>query len=368
MSPLARYIQLFATDVLAVGGLDQGMLQEAGIKERINLHKTKISVIVPIYKVEAYLDRCVKSIEGQTYEALEIILVDDGSPDNCPAMCDAWAAKDERIRVIHKKNGGLSDARNAGIEASKGDYLLFVDSDDYIEPVMCEKMLLAAEGAQADIAVCNFYWEYSDHREMQKSLGISGRIISKDNILDDYFSSNKVTMTVAWNKLYRRELFFTPEHIRYPKGLLHEDEFTSYRLLYAGRKTVVLDEPYYHYIQRDGSIMSNYNEKNLHDIMRCAQEYLHWSDRYAPEKRKLMEYAAFNICRFIIGKCEETPNLRHCSRMVRDKVKGIVRQIGDFRKNPYADWKAKVSFVALRLGKYGGMRQIYNCLRSIKHG
>ena len=114
----------------------------------------KISVIVPVYKVEKYLDRCVESIVNQTYKNLEIILVDDGSPDNCPVMCDEWAEKDERIRVIHKENGGLADARNAGMNIATGDYIGFVDSDDWIEPNMYEVLLKNALKYDADISRC----------------------------------------------------------------------------------------------------------------------------------------------------------------------------------------------------------------------
>ena len=119
-------------------------------------HEPLICVIVPIYKVEAYLDRCICSIVEQTYQNLEILLIDDGSPDRCPELCDAWAQRDPRIRVIHKKNGGLSDARNAGIEVAKGEWLSFVDSDDYIMPQMYQRLLSVCLENQADIAVSSF--------------------------------------------------------------------------------------------------------------------------------------------------------------------------------------------------------------------
>ena len=119
----------------------------------------KISIIVPVYKVEKYLDKCVNSIVGQTYKNLEIILVDDGSPDNCPAMCDEWAQKDSRIKVIHKKNGGLSSARNAGLDACTGDYIGFVDSDDWIEPDMYEYLLNIGMKNNADVSRCEFVIE-----------------------------------------------------------------------------------------------------------------------------------------------------------------------------------------------------------------
>ena len=117
----------------------------------------KISVIVPVYKVEKFLDRCVESIVGQTYENLEIILVDDGSPDNCPSMCDKWAEKDSRIKVIHKENGGVSSARNAALDAATGDFIGFVDSDDWIEPDMYESLMMRIDETGKDIAVCSYY-------------------------------------------------------------------------------------------------------------------------------------------------------------------------------------------------------------------
>ena len=114
-----------------------------------------ISIIIPVYKVEKYLKRCVDSVIGQTYPNLQIILVDDGSPDNCPQICDEYAAQDKRIEVIHQANAGVSNARNNGLKVAKGDYILFIDSDDYIAPDMCEKMLAFAQQTQADIVVCD---------------------------------------------------------------------------------------------------------------------------------------------------------------------------------------------------------------------
>ena len=131
-----------------------------------------ISIIVPVYKVENYLERCLISIIRQSYQNLEIILVDDGSPDDCPLLCDAWAEKDKRIRVIHKANGGLSDARNVGIDASHGDYLMFVDSDDYISLEMCQKLMNTAIIEDADIVSCNLYWTYGDGTRRREQMSV----------------------------------------------------------------------------------------------------------------------------------------------------------------------------------------------------
>lgn len=150
----------------------------------------KISIIVPIYKVEIYLRKCVDSIVNQTYKNIEILLIDDGSPDNCGIICDEYAKKDERIKVIHKKNGGLSDARNYGIEASSGDYIMFVDSDDYISKDMCEILLKKALENNADIVSCNFKEIYIDNFEEEinkQSIKKSLEIYTNLEVIYKYF-------------------------------------------------------------------------------------------------------------------------------------------------------------------------------------
>ena len=324
----------------------------------------KISVIVPVYNVDSYLDRCVNSIVEQTYGNIEVILVDDGSTDKCPIMCDAWKSRDKRIKVIHKENGGLSDARNVGIDASTGDYLLLVDSDDYIESTMCEKLLIAVKNAQADIAVCNLYREYPDYNELDTMKQTNNQVVEREKILEEFFMRSSIAMVVAWNKLYRRELFFTKEHIRYPKGRLHEDEFTSYKLLYAAKKTVFLTEPLYHYVQRDGSIMSRYSERNMRDIAACALEYLQWSDKYAPQKRPLFEYAAVNIFWMLMGKCEEFPNLSEQKKEVVRFGKILGERLRDYYNNPYHGTRDKLRFYAFEWGMYETLYKIVWWLRT----
>lgn len=219
----------------------------------------KISVIVPVYKVEPYLDHCVQSICAQTFSDFELILVDDGSPDRCPAICDAWAEKDARIRVIHQKNAGLSGARNSGIEAAQGLYLSFVDSDDYIEPDMLQNLVAALEKSDAQMAVCNLVYEdengilfrYPDFSSLQD------QVIDPDTYWKGYFSAQGVYYTVAWNKLYRKELFNT---VRYPLGKRNEDEFILGDLLAQCTRIACLGKVGYHYIQRGGSIMQNNQE------------------------------------------------------------------------------------------------------------
>lgn len=216
----------------------------------------KISIIVPVYRVESYLDRCVRSICAQTFADFELILVDDGSPDNCPALCDAWAAKDARIRVIHQTNKGLSGARNSGIEAARGQYLSFVDSDDYVEPDMLQKLVTALETSGAQMAVCNLVYEDENGTRFEEPdfSAVQDRVLDPAAYWNEYFSPCEVYYTVAWNKLYRRELFRT---LRYPLGKRNEDEFVLGALLAQCTRIVCLRAVEYHYVQRSGSIMQD---------------------------------------------------------------------------------------------------------------
>lgn len=246
-----------------------------------------ISIVVPIYKVEAYLNRCVKSIVEQTYTNIEIILVDDGSPEQCPALCDAWAEKDNRIRVIHKKNGGLSDARNAGIDAATGEYILFIDSDDYIAANMCQKMIDAAEGDKSDMVICGFIWKYPEKEKIQSvAAGNTTQHFSNIELLRLFFMKKTAELTIACNKLYRRQLFLTSESIRYPVGKLHEDEFTTYRLIYEAKKITVIPDALYYYVQRSASIMSAFKPQNLIDSIAAAESYIPWADEHHVDIKK----------------------------------------------------------------------------------
>lgn len=234
-----------------------------------------ISIIVPIYNVSSYIERCIESIVNQTYSNLEIILVDDGSPDDCPEICDKWAKKDERIRVLHKKNGGQAEARNMAIDTSTGDYILFVDGDDYILPNMCEDLVKVIEQFNTDIVVCNYFFEYGD-RHVDDIMPIESAVYERKAIMELYFKEKYPALVAPWCKLYRRDLFFNDEHIRYPVGVLHEDEFTSYRLFYAAHSTVVIKDVLYGYVQRSGSDTASVDVKHIRDINLAVKGYVSW--------------------------------------------------------------------------------------------
>ena len=210
----------------------------------------KISVIVPIYKVESYLNRCIDSILNQTYTDYELLLVDDGSPDNCSAICDKYAEKDNRIIVIHKNNGGLSDARNTGIDwcfqNSCSEWICFIDSDDWIHPSFLEIMYNMIIKNNVKVAVCDF--------DRVSEMTIFSKENFKVNKYDplDLFVNYKTTATIACNKLYKKELF---QGIRYPVGRLHEDEFTTHKILYLAGPVIYIRCPLYYYYYNETSIM-----------------------------------------------------------------------------------------------------------------
>ncbi len=237
-----------------------------------------ISVIVPVYKVEKYLDKCIKSITNQTYTNLEIILVDDGSPDKCGMLCDLWCSRDKRIKVIHKKNGGLSDARNVGITEARGKYVGFVDSDDYIEPDMYERLMYALIETQADISTCYAITEINGESTCVKK---NNRcfILNSYEALEDLFVQNKYLRHAAWNKLYCREIFM---YINFPVGRLFEDAAIMYRIFTNIQKIVCLDSQLYHYVIRDGSITNNkYNIKSIKDQISNGMEAMSFFENNA---------------------------------------------------------------------------------------
>ncbi|QJX64180.1 glycosyltransferase [Niallia circulans] len=215
----------------------------------------KISVIVPIYNVENYLDKCIESILNQTYSNLEVILVNDGSPDNCGGICDNYASTDDRIKVVHKKNGGLSDARNAGMSYATGEYISFIDSDDYIHLTFYETLINLMVKHNADIVQCGYEMVYEDkgstirkREETPKESIYSG----KNNILNNLYNNNYGKTVVVWNKLFKSNLF---EEVYFPKGKLHEDEMTTYQILHQAEKFVITEKNLYYYLQRKSSIM-----------------------------------------------------------------------------------------------------------------
>lgn len=211
-----------------------------------------ISVIIPVYKAEPYLSACVESVLAQTWKNFEIILVDDGSPDNCPRICDEFAARDSRIRVIHKENGGVSSARNAGIEAAKGEYLAFLDSDDLWTPVFLERLYAALTKTGADLAVCLFRRFQGEPPEALPA-AVETEALSQWEAFGCLFSLRNENMVAPPNKLYKRVIF---DSIRYPLGMIHEDEAVIHEIIGCAQKVAWVEEAHYLYRETPNSIMT----------------------------------------------------------------------------------------------------------------
>jgi len=219
------------------------------------MDKGKVSVIVPVFNVEEYLSKCLDSIINQSYYNLEIILIDDGSTDLSSFICDEYCSLDSRVVVVHKTNGGLSDARNTGINLATGEFFCFIDSDDYIDVNMIEELINLLSFHDADIAVCDFL-EVSPNMDISK-ISLNNEtieIISNIEELENLFSKNYLQTVVSWNKLYKKELF---NNIRFPVGKLHEDEFTTYKIIFQAKKIVHTKKKMYFYLQRATSITGN---------------------------------------------------------------------------------------------------------------
>ena len=238
----------------------------------------KVSIIVPIYNVEGYIEKCLETLINQTLEDIEVILVNDGSTDNSELIAKKFFEKyPGKIVYLEKENGGLSDARNYGIPYAKGEYIAFLDSDDYVEKNMYEEMYELAKRENSDMVQCNFYWEYPDK--------------NKRKIADLKEYSGKKEMLVktrveAWNKLIRREILIRNSEIRFPKGLRYEDVEFTYKLVPYVEKVSILNKPFIHYIQRGNSISNTQNErtKEIFDVLDNVIEFYKGKNLYEEYK------------------------------------------------------------------------------------
>lgn len=281
-----------------------------------------MSIIVPVYKVEKYLEQCVESIIAQTYGNWELILVDDGSPDQSGRIADRYASLDSRIQVIHKENGGLSDARNAGLEAVTGDYITLVDSDDYIHPQMLELMLQAAGDGEEDVVICGYEMVYEGQIPKTQKFELQGveRIDGRE-IQQVYFkqSDQRLMYTVAWGKLYRRSCFDT---IRYPKGKLHEDEHVTFQILYEASRIVYVELPMYYYLSRESSIMGDFAAKRF-DIFGGYSERMSY---YMKKQEVDLAKRTFFLALHMLAQYREWMNQKDAaSKEALKDAKGMLR-------------------------------------------
>lgn len=319
-----------------------------------------VSVIVPVYKVEEYLPRCVDSILRQTYEDLEIILVDDGSPDASGAICDDYAARDSRVRVIHKPNGGLSSARNAGIDAATGDYLGFVDSDDWIGPDMYETMMGLMKQHHADL-VCGGRYNV-DGGTGEKTPGLCPKqeeCITGEEMAGRIFLWDGCDSSVC-DKLFHRSLF---ETFRFPEGMVSEDVATTYKIVLKAGTVVMCPKPFYHYFHRSGSISMEtvITEKTFHFSRHTALIYDYIRENHpsiVPQARYLRVRSLAHILLLLEQAAPQVrQQFRQQYRFARQQLRS---HTGFLLRSPNFGTKERITNLLLVLNLYRLLRPIFH--------
>ena len=333
---------------------------KTSITEKLIHSDALVSVIIPVYRTEQYLGRCIDSVMSQTYSNLEVILVDDGSPDACPQICDSYTNKDPRVKVIHKENGGLSDARNAGIESASGDYIAFVDSDDYIAPQMIQTLLQYVIDKKADISVCNYYKVFENGEKLYHPKTVQEKVMTNLEAMEDIFTASNLCEVITWNKLYAARLFKDTE-IRFPVGKIHEDNFTTYKLFYEAQKVVYIDIPLYYYRQRNDSIMGrDFYERRLQVLEATAQTKAFVSEHHLPLQRQAENYEMliyFNLLNELLNKQVKSESVKNQLRTFLEQ-----HQKALFR-NPYVTFKHKVGLLLIRTSIYERLINLYLKIR-----
>lgn len=245
-----------------------------------------ISVIIPIYNVSPYLSHCVDSVLSQSFADLEIILVDDGSTDECPGICDSYVERDSRVKVIHKPNGGLSDARNAGMKIAKGEWIFFVDSDDWLALDAIQKLYQFAVENHCDVVQGGFFYAYHDHLLYRKTTNKERNrtVFERDDAMCELIINDRVK-NFAWGKLYKTDLI---KDLFFPVGKYFEDSFWQHLLMDKVERYGIIDEPLYYYRQRDDSI-SGTPSNRLNDLLEGNKERLNFIREKYPQLLPLME-------------------------------------------------------------------------------
>ncbi len=306
---------------------------------------SKVSVIVPVYNVEPYLRRCVDSILAQTLTDIEIILVNDGSSDSCPSICDEYAVNESRVKVIHKENGGLSSARNAGLDSVTGEYVAFIDSDDYIAADMYERLLSALLEADADISICGFQRVGENHVPAAEKISFFDTVLTGKQALENLYTNDYIYFTSACNKLFIGNLF---TGYRFPEGKLFEDGYAAFRYYFDSKKVVCLSGCFYFYLTRTNSITTSLlSVKNLDglDAEVDSIEFLiekGCSDLVVKAQTKYFAALIYNLKRFDLNTEGVHLKFREIHRDFRRLYSGIM-------KNPTLSGKEKWLVVFFRV-------------------
>ena len=302
-----------------------------------------ISIIVPVYNVEQYLEKCVDSIINQTYKNLEIILVDDGATDSSGKLCDELAKIDNRIKVYHKENGGLSDARNYGVERATGEYIGFVDSDDYIDAEMYEKLYEAIKKENVDVAECNLKIIYPEREELFTEQNYYN-VCTKQEYLEEYLKIEKIFGSV-WTKLISRKI---AKELLFPKGKLYEDTYYAYDLINVANSFVLIDSPSYNYLMRENSITNSKFNPRIFDLIEIVEKFHKTTYKNYPGLKEAADcrkmYAYFSVLNSILLEDEFKNNLYYAQiiNYFKENYKAIL-------KNKYINRNRKLSVILIKL-------------------
>lgn len=305
----------------------------------------KVSIIVPVYNVEKYIDKCINSILNQTFEDFELILVDDGSTDKSGEICDKYKKQDKRIKVIHKTNGGLSDARNVGIDNSLGEFITFIDSDDYVDEDIIEFLYDNLKKHHCDISICNAREIYTDYVVYQTKEDIEMVVSGKEAVR--YELESKVLPGYSVAKLYEKNKIF--KDIRFPIGKLYEDAFIIVKALDLGERVYISTKAKYNYIRRDGSItVSSFKTKDLNCIEAHQANYEYIMCKY-PEFEKQGFFRVIWSKLFILDKILISPEKD--SEIAEKLIKSIKDVAFKSMSNPYLSFKRKIGIILIFINR-----------------
>ena len=302
-----------------------------------------LSIVIPVYNVEQYLEKCVNSIINQTYKNLEIILVDDGATDSSGKMCDELAKSDNRIKVYHKKNGGLSDARNYGVERATGKYIGFVDSDDYIDEEMYEKLYEAIKKEDVDVAECNLKIIYSDRIELFTEKDYY-KVCSKKEYLEEYLKIENIFGS-ACVRLIKSDV---AKKIKFPVGKIYEDTYYAYDLIEKVDRYVIMNDPYYNYLMRENSITNAKFNPRIFDLIEIVDKFHatvykdYFSLKEAADCRKM--YAYFSVLNSIL--LEEKFKNNSYYQLVMNYFEENYKEL---LKNKYINRNRKLSILLIKM-------------------
>ena len=302
----------------------------------------KVSVIVPIYNVEEYLPKCLESLEEQTLKDIEVILVNDGSTDSSSNIAKEWAKKQKKVKAIYleKSNGGLSDARNYGLKYATGDFIAFLDSDDYVEKTIYEKMYNKAISEDADFVECDFVWEYPEKQRIDKKIEYKNKL-----------EMLAFVRVVAWNKLIKRNLIYE-NNLEFPKGLRYEDVEFTYKLIPHIKKYAYVNEVLVHYMQRENSIANVQNKRTaeIFNILENVENYYKEKGIY-DEYKDAIEY---NYARYLL--CS---SLKRMAKIADKEEKNKqIKKTWEILNSKYPEWKKNTILKNTKSGKNRYMRTV----------